>query len=191
MSCLLNFIIFQPFTHGFPHADIHELLAPDLLHQIIKGTFKDHLVTWVTEYIEATHTPTEAKKILADIDHQISVAPPFVGLCWFPEGHGFKQWAGDDLKALMKVYLSAIAGHVPAQMVHALSSFLEFCYLAHCSVIDDDDLVEIDASVADFHHHHQAFDLIHGPEGYSLPRQHSLIHYTYLIQEFGMPKRLC
>ena len=158
MSCLLNFIIFQLFKHGFPHADIHELLAPDLLHQIIKGTFKDHLVTWVTEYIEATHTPTEAKKILADIDHQISVAPPFVGLCWFPEGHGFKQWAGDDLKALMKVYLPAIAGHVPAQMVCALSSFLEFCYLVHHSVIDGDDLVKIDASVADFHHHSQAFD---------------------------------
>ncbi|KAF9553011.1 hypothetical protein CPC08DRAFT_646180, partial [Agrocybe pediades] len=59
-----------PFTYYFPRADIHELLSPDLLHQIIKGTFKDHLVTWVTEYIEATHTQTEAKRILADIDRR-------------------------------------------------------------------------------------------------------------------------
>jgi hypothetical protein len=60
----------QPFTYGFPRADIHELLSPDLLHQIIKGTFKDHLVTWVSEYIEAINPPAGAKKILADIDRR-------------------------------------------------------------------------------------------------------------------------
>ena len=56
--------------YGFPRADIHELLSPDLLHQIIKGTFKDHLVTWVVEYITQIHTASEAKKILADIDRR-------------------------------------------------------------------------------------------------------------------------
>ncbi|RPD67826.1 hypothetical protein L226DRAFT_474339, partial [Lentinus tigrinus ALCF2SS1-7] len=35
-------------------ANIHELLTPDLLYQLIKGTFKDHLVDWVTEYITLT-----------------------------------------------------------------------------------------------------------------------------------------
>jgi hypothetical protein len=29
----------------------------------------------------------------------------------------------------MQVYLPAIAGHVPARMVRAISAFLEFCYL--------------------------------------------------------------
>lgn len=58
----------QPFTHGFPCADIHKLLSPDLLHQIIKGTFKDHIVTWVVDYVEAVNTPGQAKKILADLD---------------------------------------------------------------------------------------------------------------------------
>ncbi|KAI6032115.1 hypothetical protein BKA83DRAFT_4461746 [Pisolithus microcarpus] len=31
-----------PFTSSFPHANIYKLIAPDILHQIIKGMFKDH-----------------------------------------------------------------------------------------------------------------------------------------------------
>jgi hypothetical protein len=60
----------QPFTSHFPRADIHELLAPDLLHQIIKGTFKDHLVTWVMDYVAAKHGKSCANQILADIDRR-------------------------------------------------------------------------------------------------------------------------
>ena len=33
-----------PFMHDFPRTDIHELISSDLLHQAIKGTFKDDLV---------------------------------------------------------------------------------------------------------------------------------------------------
>ncbi|KAJ7112741.1 hypothetical protein C8R43DRAFT_832359, partial [Mycena crocata] len=29
------------------------------------------------------------------------------------------------------------------------------------------------------------------PNGFCLPRQHSLTHYRYLIQEFGAPNGLC
>ncbi|KAJ6599668.1 hypothetical protein B0H10DRAFT_1825174, partial [Mycena sp. CBHHK59/15] len=59
----------------------------------------------------------------------IGAVPPFPGLRRFPEGRGFKQWTGDDSKALMKVYLPTIEGHVPPQMLRALSTFLDFCYL--------------------------------------------------------------
>jgi hypothetical protein len=112
----------QPFTNYFPRADIHELLSPDILHQLIKGTFKDHLVTWVEQYLIAKDGKARAKEILDDIDQRfanfiyrvqyglftniyfsIAAVPPFSNLRRFPEGRGFKQWTGDDSKALMKV----------------------------------------------------------------------------------------
>jgi len=70
ISILISNYVFQPFTDTFPRADIHELLAPDLLHQLIKGTFKDHIVTWVTDYVKAKHPEREANRILDDIDQQ-------------------------------------------------------------------------------------------------------------------------
>ena len=114
-------LLSQPFTNDFPRVDIHELLAPDLLHQVIKGTFKDHLVSWVEEYLVITHGQCSADEILDDIDWRyvplacykqhvhnslfssIAAAPPFAGLCRFPEGRHFKQWTGNDSKGLMKV----------------------------------------------------------------------------------------
>ena len=45
-------------------------MAPDLIHQIITGTFKDHLVEWVREYLVCEHGKTQAAAIMADIDHQ-------------------------------------------------------------------------------------------------------------------------
>jgi hypothetical protein len=63
-------IVRQPFTHGFPRADIHELLTPDLLHQVIKGTFKDHLVAWVNDYLLDEYGPRRAYAIIEDIDHR-------------------------------------------------------------------------------------------------------------------------
>ena len=60
----------KPFTVAFPRADIHELLSPDLLHQVIKGTFKDHLVAWVEEYLVLSHGKAQANVILADIDRR-------------------------------------------------------------------------------------------------------------------------
>jgi len=37
---------------------------------MIKGTFKDHIVTWVTEYIKGIHSEREANRILDEIDHR-------------------------------------------------------------------------------------------------------------------------
>ncbi|KAJ7687361.1 hypothetical protein B0H17DRAFT_1069971 [Mycena rosella] len=103
-----------PFTHGFPHADTHELLSPDLLHQVIKGTFKDHLVEWGI---------TRALEIIADIDHRISAVyiaaitdhvpsqmvkciAAFMDFCYLARRNSLNSDALDDLKeALNRFHL--------------------------------------------------------------------------------------
>ena len=83
--------------------------------------FKDHIVTWVNEYLVIRHGENKAKEIIDDIDRRydkfndicryvhsplfarILAVPPFPGIQRFHEGRDFHQWTGDDSKALMKV----------------------------------------------------------------------------------------
>ena len=92
----------------------------------------------------------------------------------------------------MKVYLPAIHGHVPAQMVRAISAFLEFCYLVRREVLDDEDIDKLDQHLSKFHHEREIFRTVGvRPEGFQLPRQHSLVHYRHNITEYGAPNGLC
>jgi len=58
----------QPFTQDFLRANIYKMISPNMLHQLIKGIFKDHLVTWVCDYLYNEHGETQADVILDDID---------------------------------------------------------------------------------------------------------------------------
>jgi hypothetical protein len=37
---------------------------------MIKGTFKDHLVSWIIDFIKASHGAQEASAIIDDIDRR-------------------------------------------------------------------------------------------------------------------------
>ncbi|KAG1906308.1 uncharacterized protein F5891DRAFT_1182556 [Suillus fuscotomentosus] len=153
------------FTNDFPRADIHQMISLDILHQLIKGAFKDHLVEWVEKYLRHTHTKRKADQIMDDID------------CRIAAGRGFKQWTGDDSKALMKVYLPAIEGHVPVDVVRTFRALLKFCYLVRHNIITEDTLVEIEDALSRFHHYRNIFRTTGVVPTFSLPRQHSLKHY--------------
>ncbi|KAG1813895.1 uncharacterized protein BJ212DRAFT_1447696 [Suillus subaureus] len=161
----------MPFINDFPQVDIHELLLPDLLHQIIKGTFKDHLVDWVEDYLYS---------------NRIAAVAPFAA-----RQHSFKQWTGDDSKALMKVYLPAIKGHVPQDVVHTFSAFLDFCYIVRQDMITEDDLIQLQDVLDWFHQYHKIFKTMGVVLGFSFLRQHSLNHYSLMIRLYGALNSLC
>jgi len=68
----------QPYTTYFLRADIHELITPDLLHQLIKGVFKDHLVDWVAKYLEYHHGTADMERVLDEIDRRLVAHPLFI-----------------------------------------------------------------------------------------------------------------
>jgi len=190
--------VVKPFTSYFPCTDIHELLTPDLLHQLIKGTFKDHLVTWVESYLFHVHSKAIAQQIMDNIDRRIAVVPSFPGLRRFPEGRNFKQWTGDDSKALMKVctiasqlhisnfvcqvYLPALEGYIPIRMISCFSTLLDFFYLARQSSHDTNSISAMQDALSRFRTLREVFQEVGvRPDGFSLPRQHALKHYTHRI----------
>ncbi|KAI9438995.1 hypothetical protein H4582DRAFT_2111280 [Lactarius indigo] len=181
-----------PFTFDFPRADIYEMISPDLLHQIIKGVFKDHLVAWVCDYLVAQHGEHCGGLILDDIDRHISAVPPFPGLRRFPEGRRFKQWTGDDSKALMKVYIPAVVRYVPDSVILCLGAFMDACYISRRQGIDSGALDALDCALEKFKQLHEVFRTSGiRSTGFSLPRQHSIFHYWRLIEDFGAPGGLC
>ncbi|KAM6495351.1 hypothetical protein JOM56_008057 [Amanita muscaria] len=181
----------EPFTNSFPDADIHELIAADILHQVVKGVFKDHLIAWVEDYLVKRHGTRRAQQILDEIDFRISLAPLFTGLCRFPEGRGYKQWTGADSKALMKVYISAIEGYVPPKIVRSFRALIEFCYIVRREYITSEDLEQLRDALRRFHKNRTIFKTSGVRDNFHLPRQHALVHYITNIQAFGAPNGLC
>jgi hypothetical protein len=138
----------------------------------------------------------------------IACVPPFVNLRRFPHGRGFKQWTGDDSKALMKVYLKssleylfniylkvylpAIEGHLPVEIVRTFHAFFEFCSIVRQNKHTKATLNDLEDALTRFHKYREVFRTSDvRPHGFNLPRQHSMTHYIALIRAFGAPNGLC
>lgn len=81
---------------------------------------------------------------------------------------------------------------MPDKMVQAVAAFLDFCYLVRRSSHTLDTLAEMDDTLHRFHSLRTVFEELGvRPDGFSLPRQHSLVHYVRSIILFGSPNGLC
>ncbi|KIK77795.1 hypothetical protein PAXRUDRAFT_165722, partial [Paxillus rubicundulus Ve08.2h10] len=112
---------------------------------------------------------------------RIAAVAPCAGLRRFPQGRGFKQWTSDDSKTLMKVYLPAIEGYVPVDIVQAFRAFLDFGYLVRRDMITEHTLIQIQDALEHFHHYQTIFSTLSIVLTFSLPRQHLMVHYLFLI----------
>ena len=61
--------VYKPFWADLQHANIFLALMPDLLHQLHKGIFKDHLVRWCSEIVRSQ-----------EIDHRFKMMPGYAVL---------------------------------------------------------------------------------------------------------------
>ncbi len=77
-------------------------------------------------------------------------------------------------------------------MIQTFKAFLDFCYIARRAIFSPADLIALDTALQSFHHHRKIFqELGVRSNGFSIPRMHSMVHYKYLVQEFGAPNGLC
>ena len=81
---------------------------------------------------------------------------------------------------------------VPSDIVRTFAAFLEACYIARREVIDDQDITKFCSARTRFHCYREVFrESGVRPEGFSLPRQHSIDHYDQHVMNFGAPNGLC
>ncbi|KAJ7470119.1 hypothetical protein B0H11DRAFT_1919941 [Mycena galericulata] len=100
-------------------------------------------------------------------------------------------WDDFGIRSDIVVYLAAVAGHVPSEMVKCIAAFLDFCYLVRRNALITDTLDAIDEVLNRFHTHRDIFIATGVRVTISLPRQHSMVHYRTSIILFGSPNGLC
>ncbi|KAH9847794.1 hypothetical protein C2E23DRAFT_741139, partial [Lenzites betulinus] len=115
----------EPFWRDFPHCNIFTALTPDILHQLHKGVFKDHLVSWVTKAIPDGDGADE-------IDKRFMAMPRHSDLRHFKKGISLvSQWTGTEYKNMEKVFLGTMAGAADERVTRAVRAVLDFIYYAH------------------------------------------------------------
>lgn len=78
--------------------------------------------------------------------------------------------------------------------MQTFAAFLDFCYIARRDVITEGSLEDLKLALQRFHQYRIVFSgtaRADGPIGFSLPRQHSMVHYHENIKNFGAPNGLC
>ncbi|KAH9852900.1 hypothetical protein C2E23DRAFT_729774 [Lenzites betulinus] len=166
-----------PFWTELPHADIFSALTPDILHQLHKGIFKDHLVSWATQAIEDGSD---------EVDRRFKAMLKHSDLRHFNKGISLvSQWTGTEYKNMEKVFLGVVAGAGDERVTRTVRAVLDFIYYAHFETHTDASLDALHAAWKDYHKYKTVFVELEIRQHFNFPKGHSTEHYEPSIRSLG------
>ncbi|KAI0764847.1 hypothetical protein C8Q74DRAFT_1370751 [Fomes fomentarius] len=173
----LGLRLIDPFWWHLPHCDIFLCITPNLLHQLHKGVFKDHTVSWTTDCLEGGAD---------ELDRHFKAMPSHPALQHFKKGILLvTQWTGTEYKHMEKVFVGAILGTCSAEVARAVQAVLDFIFYAHFEAHSDHSLAHLEAAWAAFHQYKYVFKEEKVCEDFNVPKLHSAGRYATSIRKLG------
>jgi hypothetical protein len=167
-----------PFWAKLPYTSIHTSFTPDVLHQLHRGLFKDHLFQWLCDALGR-----------AELDRRYRAMPRDPSIQHFHRRvTNTHQTTGREHREMEKVFLAALSG-AKVKVLKAAQSLMSFIYLSHFSSFTTHTLQAMDSALDSFHKEKQIFkDSVKNKKGFDgIPKLHAVSHYTTSIRRFGSP----
>ncbi|KAJ4488961.1 hypothetical protein C8J55DRAFT_534745 [Lentinula edodes] len=167
----------NPFWKDLPLCNIFECITPDLLHQLHKGVFSDHVASWARKSIENGQE---------EIDVRYQAMPTHPTLRHFKQGISkVTQWTGGEYRSMAKVFLGTLAGAAEPGVIRAVRALEDFMYYAHFETHCDESLAAMHLAWQTFHAEKSVFVDLKIRKFFNINKVHNIKHYVESICSRG------